>query len=719
VAVVRQNPFLDEYIQILDMHRARYDSSYRGEEEARATLSREDNEFIDGEWVHCMTDTRYFLSNYYFYRDEAVGFKGLYPFFDSQEILHDELRKLEKQYGKVKAVVNKARQMGYTVYMVGEFFHKTIFYEHTNAIMVSQDEKGAKYNMGMYESAFDFLPWWLKPRVNLHQTGALYNFDEPDEELRKRRPGLKTSVYADNANRPSGVGRGQTYRRALLDELAFWNNAKQLSRSLLRACNSEDGFYVMGSTANGRNDTWHNWWRKAEAGSIDWHPIFIPFYRRPKTYSIPIPKGQVFVLNEDETMMREAVLKKDKYLIPDEVFNWMRKTKEEFIDDEAGFAQEYTDTPEASFQSSSTTAFPRRIINKHAKYTSTINPKWVGEIGYDFIEHRPKLHMRDVADSDRVPYPETDDRFHIFEKPQKGYEYAMGIDVALGNPGGDYSVVQVIKKPKFIEECDEQVAVWHGLINPTALAEVVFAIGWYYNEALAAVEVNSYGMQTNSVLLRNYEYDNIYRYKRLDHLRAVTNIVGFYSTPSSCDAIMARMSEAFLEDTIIINDRFTVDEFYDYTEEGATGEGAHDDLVDALQIALYCAHEAEVRDRQEGTKKPKEGQNQFAVIEPSGKVIYEGTSQGEAQRMAKRTIGAQIIRKAGARANLQIGNKQVRIPSDFANTDFSPIHDKEGTAKRLYEDGVPAEEIDSEMIAMYDEEADEEVEGDSNSWLSY
>ena len=268
-----------------------------GDDEARASLSSADNEWIDGECYHSLTDTRYFLSNYYAIRTEDKGFQGLYPFFDSQEILYEELRKLEKKYGRVRAIVDKARRMGYTTYMVGEFLHKTVIrYKHTNTVFVSQDEDGAKYNMEMYESAFSFLPWWMQPRVMKHENGKVYCFDEPDENLRTSRPGLKNWVYADNANRPSGVGRGKGFRCAMLDELAHWKDSSQLSKSLLRTFVASDGFYVMGSTANGRNDAWHNLWRRAEAGSIDWHPIFIPFYRRPKTYSLPIPKGETFTL---------------------------------------------------------------------------------------------------------------------------------------------------------------------------------------------------------------------------------------------------------------------------------------------------------------------------------------------------------------------------------------------------------------------------------------
>lgn len=354
MSIIRANRFLGEIIEILDNHRSKYRAGNIGDDEARASLSSADNEWIDGECYHSLIDTRYFLSNYYAIRTEDKGFQGLYPFFDSQEILYEELRRLEKKNGRVRAMIAKARRMGYTTYMVGEFLHKTVIrYKHTDAIIVSQDEKGAKYNMGMYESAFDFLPWWMKPRVNLHQTGALYNFDEPDENLRASRPGLKNWVYADNANRPSGVGRGQGFRCGMLDELAFWKNSSQLSKSLLRTFVASDGFYVMGSTGNGRNDAWHNLWRRAEAGSIDWNPIFIPFYRRPKTYSLPIPKNEVFELTAEEKEMVEQVKQKQEFTISKETINWMRKTKK-------------SSSPQTATTCSSirNTQLPQRLVSK-------------------------------------------------------------------------------------------------------------------------------------------------------------------------------------------------------------------------------------------------------------------------------------------------------------------------------------------------------------------
>jgi hypothetical protein len=714
-SIQRANPHLEEIIEMLDQHLARNNGDVGL---AMSKLTKSENEWIDDEIVHCMVDPRYFISNYYAYRDEKEGFRGLYPLFDSQEILCEEYRKLEKAYGKVRALVLKARQMGSTTYNDAEFFHKTIWKEHTNSIIVAQDEDQSSYIMGMYESALDFLPYWMKPRKKSFGTGQFIEFDERDEYLRSVKPGLKSWIYADNARKPSGVGRGKTFGRALLSELAFWENGSQLSKSLFPTMNTPDGFYIMESTANGRNDFWHNLWRRAEAGKVDWHPIFIPFYRREVTYSLPILKTEVFVVTDEEKAIRERVYEKESFLVKDETFKWMRNKKEEFVaidGDDSMFSQEYTSEPEESFQSSAITAFPRAIIRRFSKLTK--NPEFTGEIKFD-VGTGYKLFLNPVGRHDIVPYPESENRFHVWKKPERGRRYAMGVDVGLGNEGGDYSCIQVIRLSEAAHERDEQVACWHGLVHPTALAGIICAVGFYYNEALAAVEVNSFGMATNSILMREYEYENVYRFKRLDRVtNFITNIAGFLSTANSTDALMARMAEGFLEDSIIINCRFTMDEFNDYTEEGAQGDGAHDDYVDALLIALYCGHEGEVRSRQEGkSKKVDKDLITFHVKDRFDTIVLTTNSQTEAETYAKKHIGSTIERDSGATAHVTIGGRKFKVPADFQNTDHSPIHDKTGTAHRLhYEEGVAEEDITPEMIQEA-EEMEQANEDDPEAW---
>lgn len=718
MAIQRANPYLGEILEDLDLKLQKY-----GGDQGKALehLSKEDNEWIDEELLHCMTDTRYFLSNYYAIKTEDRGFTGLYPFWDSQEILYDEFEKLRRTTGKVRAIVDKARQMGGSTFVGGYIFANTIFTEHINTIVVAQDSDQSTYILDMYAAAIDELPWWMRPRIRYKEKGKFIDFDEKDDAVRYTRPGLKTRLYADNGNKPTGAGRGKTFNRAHLDELAFWSDPTQLTKAIFPTMNAPDGIYVMISTPNGRNDAWHNLWRKAESGDNDWHPIYVPFYRREKTYSLPIPKGVEFVLTEEEKLIREQVQKKEHYFIKDEVFNWRRKRIQDFIaidGDDKMFHQEYSMNAEESFQTSAVTAYPLGIINKLMKRVR--NPLWVGEISYDFDAGRPVTRVRNVSPDEDLEYPKSHNRLHIWEKPEAGASYCVGVDVSLGNDGGDYSCCQVLKTSDLT--MDRQVACWHGYIDPESLAEIVLALCWLYNEALAAVEVNSMGMVTNNRLVRQFEYENIYRYKHLDKLTHwMTDIIGFWTNDKTKRALMSKMSKTLIDDSIDIPDKFTVDEFYDFTEDGAEGDGAHDDFQMALHIAHYCAHENEYREMREGSKKQDstKQQNEFKILDRFGTIIQTTNSQNEAERVSKKNIGSSIVRTAGATANVQLkGLGKRKVPADFQNTDHSPIHDEDGSAHRLvYEEGIDPEDVTAEMIQQYEAEQEGIEEDTENSWM--
>jgi hypothetical protein len=96
--------------------------------------------------------------------------------------------------------------------------------------------------------------------------------------------------------------------------------------------------------------------------------------------------------------------------------------------------------------------------------------------------------------------------------------------------------------------------------------------------------------------------------------------------------------------------------------------------------------------------------------------MKETTSQREAEVSAYKIIGSTIERQTGATATINFKNKVVKIPADYANTDFSPVYDKEGSARKIHEDeGVEAEYITPEMVAAFDERQEID-ESDPEAW---
>ena len=95
-------------------------------------------------------------------------------------------------------------------------------------------------------------------------------------------------------------------------------------------------------------------------------------------------------------------------------------------------------------------------------------------------------------------------------------------------------------------------------------------------------------MVTNSLLLRKFGYENLYRYKRLDRLKnVVTDIFGWWTDYKS----KIRMESTF-RDVIGHNPRLIVsaellDEILEYDENGS----AADDRLVAMMIALSVRNE--------------------------------------------------------------------------------------------------------------------------------
>ena len=86
-------------------------------------------------------------------------------------------------------MIDKARQMGGSTYISGEIFHKTIFTEHINSLVVAQDADQSRFIIDMYADAIDFLPWWMRPRIRYKEAGKFIEFDEKDDAMRDRVPG--------------------------------------------------------------------------------------------------------------------------------------------------------------------------------------------------------------------------------------------------------------------------------------------------------------------------------------------------------------------------------------------------------------------------------------------------------------------------------------------------------------------------------------------------
>lgn len=99
-------------------------------------------------------------------------------------------------------------------------------------------------------------------------------------------------------------------------------------------------------------------------------------------------------------------------------------------------------------------------------------------------------------------------RLTVYEAPKDDY-YVIGADFAHGLATGDYDTAVVCRRGE--DDRIIQVAEAHGHWGTAVMPTVLFALGWYYNEALICGEANSMGL---GVLKSLYEMGYVYQYFR-------------------------------------------------------------------------------------------------------------------------------------------------------------------------------------------------------------
>lgn len=224
---------------------------------------------------------------------------------------------------------------------------------------------------------------------------------------------------------------------------------------------------------------------------------------------------------------------------------------------------------------------------------------------------------------DRIEYrdgklllaPSRDGLLRIWEHPEEGVEYFMGVDAAEGVRGQDWSVAEVIRG----DTC-AQVAEYRGHVEPTEWGKMAARLGWYFNEAYAAVEAypSAHGLVT-AMAMRAYGYHRLHYRTVVDQLtKKQTEKLGWSTDSTSHPRMLARIrlalangvpirSEVLLRE--FLNIRFAQSK--EVKEAGKTNWKAvcrgHDDAHDAYAIALCVRDERYVAPRgpKERTPEPR------------------------------------------------------------------------------------------------------------------
>lgn len=708
--VSRHDNTLNDLIELLD---ERYrDAISRDDKNAtqRAWDSLRPDELaaVDREIERCTLDRRYYLENYHCIRTESGIIKTLYPFWEHQEIVFDALMKELARQNTARLIVLKPRQAGLTTWCGGVIFHCTIFVPHAYSLTMAQDDRVSLEIFNRMMDAYNLNPWWLRPEFASKQQGLHVIFQRADEERRVTDPGLGSTLLVSNAQKSTGVVIGRTVRFAHFSESSRWPDSEVFTSDIEPSMNAPDTIAFMESTAYGRTGLYHNMWKGAVDGEIDWTPVFIPVYRVVK-YFIPLLKGEKLKLTEDESKLRDNVKERENFTIPLGFFKWRRKRVRQTAvktGREDSHYESYPTTPGEAFVNSGYCAFPKYCLNEQERKWVR-NPRLIGEIEYVNETTHPTLKLRPPTSNPLdLKKAKFENRLWVWEEPDdnESIEYQIAADVASGD-GLDYSAACVWRSG-YGSEPDTQVAEWHGLVNPSRFARILAALGMWYHMAEIACEYQGPGITTGNDLLHTLDYPNLYRWKHLDKIsNSVTMYVHWITSSKTRPTLFDRMNEGLLDKTVVIRSRHTLEEMRDCgREEGDTrveGINNNDDLVFAGLIGLLTLRER--RRVEQGDQSAPSQAQRLSPRAPTVVGLYDQfmrqlgqfPSEGEAKSFVTKMETKYKV------APGELGLRIVPITVMKANTPFSPIYDAQGAESELYRLGVNPKQMTPGIVQLY------------------
>lgn len=498
---------------------------------------------------------------------DKLGHLVDFEFNQPQLRLYNEFRRQQKEKRPVRIIILKARQMGFSTAVAGLFYHATVTNFNTDSAIVAHKAEASTNIFDKAKLFFENSPNIFRPQRKASNAKELV-FENPSTNTRVKSisPGLRSRIRVETAV-DKNVLRSATIQYLHLSELAFWPYPEESMASAMQAVPPQPGTAVIiESTANGIGGTFYDEWMRAERGESEFVPLFFPWYEMDE-YRMPVPDD--FSLTDDERDLKEL------YGLDDEQLVWRRwcisANCKGSIDT---FHQEYPSTPHEAFLSSGRPVFDSKIVDKA------------------IMEAKDPVKQGRVVKANPKAFPKFRTEFRgqlkVWEEPQDGANYVIGIDSASGEQNGDYSCMSVFRLKDKV-----QVAEWWGHMPPYVLGEEAEALGTYYNRALLVPEANNHGVSVIDAL-RKLHYNRIFRRRatpdnKKDH--GSSTKIGWWTSETSKKLLINNLREFVREDVSRIKSKEALKEMmtyvYDDHDRSAAQNGCYDDRVIATALAVY------------------------------------------------------------------------------------------------------------------------------------
>lgn len=502
---------------------------------------------------------------------------------EAQNELLKEITECVANEERIRLVILKARQMGFSTFIAAIIFCLTVFQKNRTAIIIAHQKEAAMQIFKMYQRFYEELPKPMKPKLRTSSSRELMTIDGSS---------IRVLVQGDSV-------RGTTINYAHLSEAAFYDKLDDTLTALLRAVqpNNLENMVFIESTANGFN-AFKDYYDQGVSRKQVWRSVFYAWYQKPNNRL----SYDGFTLTP-----REEALRKEFNLDYEQIARY-RYSLVEAKNDIKKMQQENPSKPSDAFISTGNSVFDNEQIAYRKEITSKFKPSY---LDYSFEVKTIDLDNWELINV--KPFNtfsgSSNGCLTIYKEPVEGRPYVMGIDPARGK-GIDNTIFQVIDNIS-----GEQVAVYSAFNEDndiSAAKSVLFAK--YYNDALIVPETN-----TTDAFVKFYmrvHYTSVYRREVSDdsitkNLYELYGVKTGYNKKTMVDnGVMICREKAYSN----INDFSTLCEMESFVYEvssnserlKAKGSGkAHDDRVMALLIAYYGRGQQEAVEKLVQTPKQK------------------------------------------------------------------------------------------------------------------
>lgn len=467
---------------------------------------------------------------------------------------------LARNFGKFN-IINKARQLGATSWAI--LYSLWLTHTEPDCVCMIMSYSGDTIDIvfekmkAMYED--------LDPAVKIKDVT-----NNRKELMLSNRSKIICCVCS-----AKDAARGATLRYVHLTEVSRMDDAKLKNQLVaIESALRPDGQMVLESTSSGMN-MWFELWNKAVNGESQYKPFFFSWLDDKKLFVLDYEEDSRIYKNRNGRCLTVGDLddeelnlfrKMDGNNNPLAIKKLMWRRMKIANNGLEKFRQEHPSSALESFVTSGNNVFDLETIQQRLIH----------------IDNTPKVPMpKNVPDIMK----KWKNNCTIWELPTRGSKFYSGVDTGEGI-GLDNSVIEVINPDgnQVFEFCSNR-------IKPYEFADLVRAVGIYYNTAHLVVEKLSAGHTVVDKLYdSNDRYINLYKYKSYDAKGKTRKKPGFETSGKSRPIIINRFVEWFDKGQVCINSKGLLNEMKSFQIDNngkvQASSGSHDDRVLAFCMAL-------------------------------------------------------------------------------------------------------------------------------------